>query len=64
MRAATSSSQSVETSNFIGTSPEAKHVNRAINNFARVEDNVLLIGKVETRKKFCAQHSSAQPQAK
>ena len=43
MRAATSSSQSVETPNFIGTSPEAKHVNRAINNFARVEDNVLLI---------------------
>lgn len=56
MRAATSSSQFVETSNFIGTSPEAKHVNRAIDKFARVDDNVLLIGNAGTGKKVCARN--------
>lgn len=44
----------VEEERFTGNSPEAKIINRAIRNFSKVDNNILLIGETGTGKEFTA----------
>lgn len=39
---------------FIGNSPEAKRINRAIKKFSKVDSNILIIGETGTGKEFLA----------
>ena len=40
---------------FIGNSPEAKRINRAIKKFAKVDSNVLLVGETGVGKEYIAE---------
>ncbi|MFQ5676555.1 MAG: sigma 54-interacting transcriptional regulator [bacterium] len=40
---------------FLGNSPEAKHINRAIKKFSKVDSSVLLVGETGVGKEYVAQ---------
>ncbi len=44
---------------FIGNSPEAKRINRAIKKFSKVDSNVLIFGETGTGKEFIARNLHA-----
>jgi len=49
---------------YIGTSPEAKRVNRAIRRYSKADGNVLIVGETGTGKEFTARHIHAQSSRK
>lgn len=49
---------------FVGTSPEAKRINRAILKYARVDKHLLIVGAEGTGKRFVAQQIHAMSQRK
>lgn len=48
-----------ENHKFIGTSPEAKRINRAIKKFSKVDSSVLLLGETGVGKEYIAQRIHA-----
>ena len=49
---------------YIGTSPEAKRINRAIRRYSKSEGNVLIVGETGTGKEFTARQIHAQSSRK